>query len=175
MAGYEYRGTDSRRRRAEEFTRRREAAESARKLRVRREKKPARQTARPAPTEETPVMKSGEEKPVMKISDSPNVTAGTPAPVGEFDVVREDPPTRPGARTGAVAAAASAAVAVLVDSPGEWFRVANRDTRAKASAYASALRALDQRVETRTVLADDGKGGVLYARVNTLTPRGAKK
>ena len=173
MAGYEYRGTDSRRRRAEEFTRRRDAAEAARKRRAANERA-ARRSAKPA-TQTAPAPKP-EETPMPKLNDSPAATVKPPvgSPGGEFDVVREDPPARAGARTGAVAAAARSAVSVLVDSPGEWVRVAHRDTRAKASAYASTLRGLDHRVETRTAPAADGKGGVLYARITPNT-RGEKK
>lgn len=169
MGGYEYRATDARRRRAEEFTRRREAAEAARKLRAQREKKPTRRTPKPAPTEETPMPDTN-----IRLTEALRPLAN--APRDEFAVIQEDPPPINGAEPGRVAAAARETVSILNDRPNTWFRVAHRKSKASASSYASTLRKIDKTIQTRTILGDDGETGILYARVNPdLKPRKTRR
>ena len=136
MAGYEYRPTPARKRQAEEFSRRRSMVEAKKAARVVKPKK------------ETPVKQN-------KMDDSV---------IDEFAVFPAEPPESV-LGTGQVREAATKAIAVMKKHPNEWFQIANRGTRKRASSYASQVQkyAGGVRVQTRTSV-KDGRG-LLFARV----------
>lgn len=167
MAGYEYRGTEARQRRAEEFSRRRAAAEASRKLKAEAEKK---RPARPKPTEPKPTP----DEPKEQIMKPASPTAAKPTKiVDEFAVIEEEPPPLQGASGGVVKNAALEALQILRGNPLKWFRVATRDSKTKASSYAATLHKHSETLETRTAVDDDGRG-ILYARINPDRPPKSK-
>ena len=115
------------------------------------------------------LMRSRGINDVQADATKPTPVLAAPAPEAKngdvFEVVKETPrPVRMPRRAGTVRVAAASAAKVLEESPGEWFRVAKRDTKSKAYSYTATLRQVtDKPVQTRIVDEDDAF--IVYARI----------
>ena len=136
MAGYTYRGTPARARAAEALMRSRGLME------IRQD-----------------------TKPLVEVSASVAAKAAKNGDV--FEVVREAPkPARRPPRKNTLKVAASSAVKVLEENPGEWFRVAKRPTKSKAYSYTATLRSVTEETLQTRIVDEDGEF-IVFARTKT--------
>lgn len=139
MAGYTYRGTPARARAAEELMRSRGIDD------VRQDIQRSRKVVEATVAEYQKAAKNGDV----------------------FEVVREAPkPARRAPRKNTLKVAASSAVKVLEENPGEWFRVAKRPTKSKAYSYTATLRSVTEETLQTRIVDEDGEF-IVFARTKT--------